>query len=115
MTDTPEQLAALSCVPCRRGATALAPEEVQDLLAAVPDWLLRDAPPRIERTLRFKDFAAAFAFVTRVAAVTEAEGHHPDISFGWGYATVSLHTHAIAGLHRNDFILAAKLDRLVDG
>jgi pterin-4a-carbinolamine dehydratase len=63
---------------------------------------------------RFKDFREAFAFVARAAELAEAEGHHPDITFGWGYATVSLRTKKIKGLHENDFIMAAKLDRLAD-
>ncbi len=67
---------------------------------------------RTERTFKFKNFAEAFAFVSRAAELAEAEGHHPDISFGWGYATVSLHTKKIKGLHENDFIMAAKLDRV---
>ena len=73
---------------------------------------LLDEATRIERTYRFKNFAEAFAFVERAAAVAEAEGHHPDICFGWGYATVSLRTKKIKGLHENDFIMAAKLDRI---
>jgi pterin-4a-carbinolamine dehydratase len=64
---------------------------------------------------RFWDFRAAFAFVARAADLAEAEGHHPDISFGWGYAVVSLRTKKIKGLHENDFIMAAKLDRIASG
>jgi len=75
---------------------------------------VRDDSHRIERTFRFKDFAEAFAFVQRVADLAEAEGHHPDVCFGWGYATVSLQTKKIKGLHENDFIMAAKLDRMAD-
>jgi 4a-hydroxytetrahydrobiopterin dehydratase len=74
-----------------------------------------DGATRIERRFRFKDFGAAFAFVARAAELAEAEGHHPDIAFGWGYATVSLRTKKIKGLHENDFIMAAKLDRLASG
>jgi len=69
---------------------------------------------RIERTFKFKNFAEAFAFVKLVADLAEAEGHHPDIGFGWGYVTVSLQTKKIKGLHENDFIMAAKLDRLAE-
>jgi pterin-4a-carbinolamine dehydratase len=64
------------------------------------------------RTFKFKDFAEAFAFIKRAGDLAEAEGHHPDISFGWGYATISLQTKKIKGLHENDFIMAAKLDQL---
>jgi 4a-hydroxytetrahydrobiopterin dehydratase len=65
-----------------------------------------------ERTYRFKNFAEAYAFVQKVAELAESEGHHPDVSFGWGYVTVSLQTKKIKGLHENDFIMAAKLDGL---
>jgi pterin-4a-carbinolamine dehydratase len=68
----------------------------------------------IERTFRFKNFAEAFEFVKRAGDLAEEEGHHPDISFGWGYATVSLQTKKIKGLHENDFIMAAKLDQIAD-
>ena len=78
-----------------------------------PGSLMDDAT-RIERRFRFKDFGEAFAFVARAAELAEAEGHHPDITFGWGYATVSLKTKKIKGLHENDFIMAAKLDRVAD-
>lgn len=71
-----------------------------------------DEATRIEQRFRFKDFREAFAFVARAAELAEAEGHHPDITFGWGYATVSLRTKKINGLHENDFIMAAKLDRI---
>ena len=73
---------------------------------------VQDEAHRIERTYRFKDFAEAFGFVTKAAELAETEGHHPDIGFGWGYATVSLQTKKIKGLHENDFIMAAKLDRI---
>jgi 4a-hydroxytetrahydrobiopterin dehydratase len=77
-----------------------------------PEWLLRDEAKRIERTYRFRNFADAFAFVRSADELAEAEFHHPDISFGWGYATVSLRTKKIKGPHENDFIMAVKLDRL---
>ena len=77
-----------------------------------PEWVLRDEATRIERTYRFKSFGDAFAFVRVAGELAEAEFHHPDINFGWGYTTVSLRTKKIKGLHENDFIMAAKLDRL---
>jgi 4a-hydroxytetrahydrobiopterin dehydratase len=106
------ELAARSCTPCRGGVPPLGPEEAEALRREIPDWSLLDAATRIERRFRFKNFAEAFAFVTRAAGIAETEGHHPDITFGWGYATVSLQTHKIKGLHENDFIMAAKLDRI---
>ena len=105
-------LAEKTCTPCRGGIPPLTPEEAEGYRAQAPEWALMDSAARIERTYRFKNFREAFAFVSRAAALAEAEGHHPDISFGWGYATVSLRTKKIKGLHENDFIMAAKLDRI---
>ena len=108
-------LAKKPCPPCRGGVPPLTPEEAEGYRAQAPDWSLMDEATRIERRFRFKDFREAFAFVARAAELAEAEGHHPDISFGWGYAVVSLRTKKIKGLHENDFIMAAKLDRLASG
>jgi 4a-hydroxytetrahydrobiopterin dehydratase len=108
----PQNVAEKTCTPCRGGIPPLGAAEVETLHAQVPGWTVCDDARRIERRFRFRDFAAAFAFVHAAADLAEAEGHHPDISFGWGYATVSLQTKKIKGLHENDFIMAAKLDRL---
>jgi 4a-hydroxytetrahydrobiopterin dehydratase len=105
-------LAEKSCTPCRGGIPPLTREAAEEFHRQAPDWALADDATRIERTYRFKNFSDAFGFVEQAAALAEAEGHHPDISFGWGYATVSLRTKKIKGLHENDFIMAAKLDRL---
>ena len=107
-------LAEKSCTPCRGGIPPLTREAAEEYRRQAPDWALLDEATRIERSYRFKNFAEAFAFVERAAALAEAEGHHPDICFGWGYATVSLRTKKIKGLHENDFIMAAKLDRLAN-
>jgi 4a-hydroxytetrahydrobiopterin dehydratase len=101
-----------SCTPCRGGIPPLTFDEAEELRKQSPDWELFDRASRIERTYRFKNFGEALGFVERAGALAEAEAHHPDISFGWGYATVSLRTKKIKGLHQNDFIMAAKLDRL---
>jgi 4a-hydroxytetrahydrobiopterin dehydratase len=108
------ELAAKSCTPCRGGVPPLSRAEAEAMLGEAADWSLLDEGRRIERSWRFKTFEQAFAFVGRIADLAEAEGHHPDISFGWGYARVSLHTHKIKGLHENDFIMAAKINRLVE-
>jgi 4a-hydroxytetrahydrobiopterin dehydratase len=100
----------LHAVPWRH--TAADRPGSRSLSCKAPDWALLDETKRIERTYRFKNFAEAFRFVERAASLAEAEGHHPDIGFGWGYARVSLHTKKIKGLHENDFIMAAKLDRI---
>jgi 4a-hydroxytetrahydrobiopterin dehydratase len=77
-------------------------------------WDLLDDSHRIERTFRFRNFQEALGFVRNVGDLAETESHHPDISFGWGYATVSLRTKKIKGLHENDFIMASKVDRIFD-
>jgi 4a-hydroxytetrahydrobiopterin dehydratase len=107
-------LAEKTCTPCRGGIPPLTADEAESYRAQAPGWALLDDATRIERTYRFKNFAQAAAFVQQAADLAEAEAHHPDISFGWGYVTVSLRTKKIKGLHENDFIIAAKLDR-IDG
>lgn len=99
------------CVPCSGDTPPLMAGEIELLLREVPDWTWK-AYRHIEREFRFKDFAEAIAFVNKVSAVAEAEGHHPDIELGWGYVRIKLITHAIDGLSENDFILAAKIDAL---
>ena len=110
----PDTLAGKTCTPCKGGIPPLGAEEAERLRGQVPQWDLRDDARRIERKFKFRNFGEALKFVERVGELAEAEAHHPDISFGWGYATVSLQTKKIKGLHENDFILAAKTDRLVD-
>jgi len=109
MTET---LAEKTCTPCRGGIPPLTRAEAEELLPQAPEWALMDSAHRIEKTFRFGNFREALAFVQKVGELAEAEGHHPDISFGWGYGTVSLRTKKIKGLHENDFIMAAKIDRL---
>ncbi|MGH6922097.1 MAG: 4a-hydroxytetrahydrobiopterin dehydratase [Geminicoccaceae bacterium] len=101
-----------TCVPCRGGVPPLAEDDAESLLAQTPGWALREQGRQIERTFKLKNFREALGFVDRVGALAEDEGHHPDITFGWGYATISLHTHKIKGLHENDFIMAAKINQL---
>jgi 4a-hydroxytetrahydrobiopterin dehydratase len=108
-----EALVDKTCTPCRGGVPPLSPEEAERFHAQAPDWMLLDDAHRIERTFRFRNFSEALIFIQHVGELAETEGHHPDISFGWGYATVSLRTKKIKGLHENDFIMAAKIDRLV--
>ena len=105
-------LAEKSCTPCRGGIPPLTGQEAAAYQVQAPDWALHDQTKRIERTYRFRNFSEAFRFVERAAAIAEAEAHHPDIGFGWGYATVSLQTKKIKGLHENDFIMAAKINLL---
>ena len=109
MADT---LAAKTCTPCKGGIPPLTVEQAQDFQRQVRGWELQNDAHRIERKFMFRNFGEALRFVQSVGELAEAEGHHPDISFGWGYATVSLQTKKIKGLHENDFIMAAKIDRL---
>ena len=105
-------LADRNCTPCRGGIPPLSAGEADRLREQAADWALFDDAKRIERTYRFRNFREAFGFVARAAELAEDEGHHPEIRFGWGFVTVSLQTKKIKGLHENDFIMAAKLDRI---
>lgn len=87
--------------------------EAGKLLGATPLWKLEESASRLRRSLEFADFRQAMRFVNRVAEVAEAEGHHPDIAIHWNKVELVLWTHKIGGLHENDFILAAKIDRLL--
>jgi 4a-hydroxytetrahydrobiopterin dehydratase len=106
-------LADRSCVPCRGGVPPLPADRVRALLAEVPGW---SAPEdrRLERRWKTKDFASALALVNRIGALAEAQGHHPDLSLGWGRVEARIWTHAIGGLTESDFVLAAKIDRLTE-
>lgn len=105
-------LAAERCVACRPGAPRLGDTEIAALSREVPDWRVveRDGVRRIERVFVLPDFASALAFTNRVGAIAEAEGHHPALTTEWGRVSVAWWTHAIGGLHRNDFVMAAKTD-----
>jgi 4a-hydroxytetrahydrobiopterin dehydratase len=105
-------LSQKTCTPCQGGIPPLAPSEAEALLSQAAGWHLLENSTRLERRFSFKTFAAALAFVNRVGDLAEAEGHHPDIAFGWGYANVLFYTHKIGGLHENDFIMAAKVNEL---
>ena len=102
------------CTACRQDSPQVTAEEIQELQLQVPDWRLveRESIVRLERNFRFSNFADALSFTNRVGALAESEGHHPAILTEWGQVTVTLWTHAIQGLHRNDFIIAAKIDSL---
>ncbi|MFZ0636671.1 MAG: 4a-hydroxytetrahydrobiopterin dehydratase [Candidatus Acidiferrales bacterium] len=104
-------LADQNCVPCRGGVPPLAGEELAKLSHEVPQWKVVDGH-HITRTFTFPDFVQALAFVNKVGALAEEQGHHPDILLSWGKAEVTTWTHKINGLTASDFILAAKIDRL---
>jgi len=107
-----ETLVEKVCTPCRGGVPPLPREEAERYLGQVPGWELADDARLLRRTFRLANFREALAFVHGLGELAEAEGHHPDLCFGWGYVTVALRTKKIEGLHENDFILAAKVDRL---
>lgn len=109
-------LAAMPCVACRAGAPTVSAQEIADLKPQIPDWQLVESEPipRLERVFRFRDFASALEFTNRIGQLAEQEGHHPALLTEWGRVTVRWWTHKIKGLHRNDFIMAAKTDRLFE-
>jgi 4a-hydroxytetrahydrobiopterin dehydratase len=106
------RLADEHCARVTRAATCVAPAERDAFLAEVPAWRSTtvDGIERLEREFRFKDFAAALEFTNRIGALAEAEDHHPAILTQWGRVTVTWWTHAVSGLHRNDFVMAARTD-----
>jgi 4a-hydroxytetrahydrobiopterin dehydratase len=109
---TAADLSARHCVPCEGGVPALDPKQVRDRLAALPSWRLTEGK-RIRREWRVKDFVTALDFFRRVGEVAEAEDHHPDLHLtGYRNVAIELSTHAVGGLTDNDFILAAKIDKL---
>jgi 4a-hydroxytetrahydrobiopterin dehydratase len=107
-------LSAERCIACRRDSPRVTEAEIAELRREVPDWRLveRDRIARLERAFHFPSFAGALAFTDRVGALAEKEGHHPALLTEWGQVTVTWWTHKIRGLHRNDFIMAAKTDAL---
>lgn len=100
------------CTACRPGAPRATAAEIAAFLPEIPGWRLveREGIQRLERVFAFRDFAEALAFTNRVGAVAETEGHHPVLTTEWGRVTVTWWTHAIGGLHRNDFVMAARTD-----
>ncbi|MCA1630382.1 MAG: 4a-hydroxytetrahydrobiopterin dehydratase [Acidobacteria bacterium] len=108
-----EDLASRKCVPCHGGVPRLRGDELAEFASRVPAWEIVEEH-HLRRRYKFSNFRDALAFVNRAGEVAENEGHHPDISFGWGYCDVTIYTHAIDGLSESDFILAAKIERLSD-
>jgi 4a-hydroxytetrahydrobiopterin dehydratase len=105
-------LAKKKCAPCEGGTPPLGEEAARKLGAGVPAWKVSIDPPRVSREFAFKDFKRAMKFVNRVADLAEEEGHHPDIHVHWNRVELVLWTHDLGGLSENDFIVAAKVDRL---
>lgn len=106
------QLSENSCKPCNEGGQPLTGDRLGEYVGQVDDdWKVVDEH-HIEREFTFDDFQGALDFVNQVGAVAEQEGHHPNISFTWGQARIKLYTHEMDGLSPNDFIVAAKIDRI---
>lgn len=107
MTELTEQ----KCLPCEGSVERLLFEDAFELQTSTPMWAILEN--KLDREFKFDNFAEALEFVNKVGVIAEAEGHHPDIKFGWGYVNIELTTHAIDGLSKNDFIIAAKIDSLL--
>ncbi len=108
------ELAQLKCVTPQKGEPTLAEGEIYMLHPQVPEWQIKevDGEKRLERIFKFKDFAQALEFTNKIGAIAEQQDHHPLIVTEWGRVTVDWWTHKIGGLHKNDFIMAAKTDEL---
>ena len=109
-------LSQASCEACRIGAPTVDDTEARELLTQIPEWSLIevDGIKQLQRQYKFKNFVASMVFANELAEISEAEGHHPGILVEWGKATVTWWSHSIKGLHRNDFVMAAKTDSLLD-
>lgn len=108
------ELTNMKCIPCRGGVPTLTDEQIKELSPQVPEWdvVEREGIKRLERSFKFKNFVQALAFSNQIGELAEVEGHHPAILTEWGKVTVTWWTHAIKGLHQNDFIMAAKTDQI---
>jgi 4a-hydroxytetrahydrobiopterin dehydratase len=109
-----ETLVRMRCTACKRGEPTVTEDEIAEFQPQIPDWQLSECNgiKRLERLYKFSNFAEALAFTNKVGELAEAEAHHPALQTEWGKVTVSWWTHKIRGLHRNDFIMAAKTDHL---
>ena len=110
-------LAEAKCEACHAGAPQVTDDEMAELMGLVPDWNIenRNNILQLEKTFTFRNFKMALEFTNAVGAVAEEEGHHPALLTEWGKVTVTWWTHKIKGLHRNDFIMAAKTESLASG
>ncbi|MDP2562684.1 4a-hydroxytetrahydrobiopterin dehydratase [Psychrobium sp. 1_MG-2023] len=108
-------LSQATCEACQADAPQVTDQELAELIAMIPDWtpITVDGVMQLQREYKFKNFKLALAFTNKLGELAEAEFHHPGILTEWGKVTVTWWTHAIGGLHRNDFIMAAKTDELL--
>lgn len=107
-------LADMHCVIHKKGDPLLSEEEIMDLYSQIPQWGLGEdrSAPQLLRRYKFSNFLQALEFTNKIGLISEEENHHPNITTEWGAVTVRWWTHTIRGLHKNDFIMAAKTDRL---
>lgn len=110
------ELAAQACEACRADAPLVSDEELAQLIREIPDWtpVVRDGVMQLEREFKFRNFKQALAFTNRVGAIAEEVGHHPALLTEWGKVTVTWWSHEAGGLHKNDFIMAARTDKQVE-
>ena len=104
-----------TCEACRAGAPRLTPDEIAELSKQIPEWnvIETDGEKRLERAFEFNNFGEALNFTNRIGALAEEQNHHPALLTEWGNVTVQWWTHKICGLHKNDFIMAAKTDEQI--
>jgi 4a-hydroxytetrahydrobiopterin dehydratase len=104
----------MHCTPVRKEDREISKDEIREYAREIPEWKIvaREDARRLERVFRFRDFSAALAFTDQVGELAEAEDHHPALLTEWGRVTAAWWTHRIGGLHRNDFIMAAKTDEV---
>ena len=105
-------LASKKCEPCSGNTPKLSLDEINKQLSNINLWSLNDNKEMIFKKFKFKNFKKTINFINLIANISEEEGHHPDITFGYGYCLIMIHTHAIKALSINDFILAAKIDKI---
>ena len=111
------ELSSKKCVPCEGGVTPFDISEIHKYQKKVDGWTITKDKKEIfflEKKFNFKNFLESQKFINNVSKISEEEGHHPDITFGWGYALIKITTHSIEGLSENDFILAAKIDQIIN-
>jgi len=106
------ELANEKCVPCRVDIPPMKEPKAQKMLEQIEGWSILESSKKIQKELKFKDFLQAMEFVNKVAQIAQEQGHHPDISISYSKVALTLYTHKINGLHENDFILAAKIDKI---
>ena len=103
------------CTPCTGNANVVEAADIDHYLSQIhDDWVLDQTGTAITRNFKVKGFAKAVYLSNLCVWLADSQGHHPDVSFGWGYCSVTMTTHELNGLSRNDFVWAAKLDQLVD-